>query len=193
MPWKPVTHEHLQRDADPRRGRAVADRDYRLRRRDERVDPLQAEAEAIRHSARWRKVRAVVLAREPLCRACLAHGVTTAAEDVDHVVALVDLLREGRRELAFALENLQPLCRPDHAAKSALERLAREAAGRPENAPHSASNARTTVASSDNQIGGGVVIPFGQMTAWSAPAVVSQNARVSEFSTHPPETPLDRA
>ena len=35
--------------------------------------------------ARWRVIRAQVLAREPLCRMCKAQGKITAASHVDHI------------------------------------------------------------------------------------------------------------
>lgn len=57
----------------------------------------------------WPKIRAQVLAEEPLCP-CGAR-----ATDVDHVVPL-------RRGGTHQRSNLQPLCKPCHASKSAKER-----------------------------------------------------------------------
>lgn len=59
--------------------------------------------------------RAAVLAAEPLCRACLARGVRTASDEVDHIVPLAAGGLDVRR-------NKQALCKPCHAAKSARER-----------------------------------------------------------------------
>jgi 5-methylcytosine-specific restriction enzyme A len=66
------------------------------------------------YGSRWRKLRTFVLAREPLCRACAADGRTKAATHVDHVKPKA----EGGTD---AVANLQPLCSPCHAAKSARE------------------------------------------------------------------------
>lgn len=62
-------------------------------------------------SARWRGLRLIVLAREPLCRACGA----AAATDVDHVAPVA-----SAEDPAFWREaNLQPLCHSCHARKTA--------------------------------------------------------------------------
>ncbi len=52
-----------------------------------------------------------------MCEDCKRHGVTRAAEQVDHIVPLKD-----RPDLAFEPSNLQALCVPCHARKSAKER-----------------------------------------------------------------------
>lgn len=69
----------------------------------------------------WPKVRAAVLADEPLCRACRAAGRVTAATEVDHVVP---------RSQGGATErtNLAAICGPCHRAKT--QREAREARAR---------------------------------------------------------------
>ena len=54
--------------------------------------------------AAWRKLRAHVLAAEPLCRHCTARGLTVIATEVDH--------RNGPSD--NRLESLQPLCKPCH-------------------------------------------------------------------------------
>ncbi|HEL3259255.1 HNH endonuclease signature motif containing protein [Stenotrophomonas maltophilia] len=60
----------------------------------------------------WRRIRAVVLAREPLCRCCAGQGRVRAATEVDHIDG-----DDGNN----ADSNLQPLCRPCHSAKTARE------------------------------------------------------------------------
>lgn len=59
--------------------------------------------------------RAAVLREEPLCRLCLARGISRASERVDHI-----------RPLAWggsdARANKQGLCKPCHDEKSAAER-----------------------------------------------------------------------
>jgi 5-methylcytosine-specific restriction protein A len=64
--------------------------------------------------SRWAKLRAWVLSREPLCRACDAAGTVRAAEEVDHVVPL--FMGGSNSE-----DNLQPLCKACHLAKSIEE------------------------------------------------------------------------
>lgn len=60
----------------------------------------------------WRKLREIVLAREPLCRACRSRGHVTAAAEVDHITPKA----LGGTD---AETNLQPLCAPCHRAKTA--------------------------------------------------------------------------
>ena len=67
------------------------------------------------YGATWQKLRAYVLASEPLCRECQATGRVTPATDVDHVRPKA----EGGTD---AVENLQPLCRSHHIAKTKRER-----------------------------------------------------------------------
>lgn len=61
---------------------------------------------------RWKRVRARQLAREPLCRACRAMGEVTAAEHVDHIVAIAD------GGAPFDPGNLQSLCPSHHSLKT---------------------------------------------------------------------------
>ena len=58
--------------------------------------------------AAWRKLRAVVLSSEPLCRHCTARGLTVPATEVDH--------RNGPAD--NRLESLQPLCKPCHSVQT---------------------------------------------------------------------------
>lgn len=79
--------------------------------------PEQREADRRRSSARWQRLRRIVLTREPTCRLCRAEGRTELATQVDHIEPI-----QRRPELAFVEANLQPLCRACHDAKSARER-----------------------------------------------------------------------
>jgi 5-methylcytosine-specific restriction protein A len=67
----------------------------------------------------WRKLRRVVLATEPLCRACRAADRIEAAHEVDHVIPI------GAGGDRLDIANLQPLCASCHRAKSATESRAR--------------------------------------------------------------------
>jgi 5-methylcytosine-specific restriction protein A len=62
----------------------------------------------------WSRLRAHVLSSHPLCAHCRREGRVSAATDVDHIVPL---WRGGSNDLA----NLQPLCGPCHAVKTAGE------------------------------------------------------------------------
>lgn len=102
--------------------RAVAgkpDRRLERRRYDSRrdQDPRLAFAAKVRGSGRWQAARAIVMARQPLCVSCLERGLTTQADDVDHVLGLAE-----RPDLAFEVSNLAPLCRPCHVKKEAKVR-----------------------------------------------------------------------
>lgn len=59
--------------------------------------------------------RAQVLDEEPLCRVCLAAGVTSASVVVDHIKRLADGGSDER-------SNKQGLCKPCHDDKSAAEK-----------------------------------------------------------------------
>lgn len=66
------------------------------------------------YDAEYKRVRAQVVAEEPLCRACLANGHVTPGEHVDHIIPIA----EGG---THARTNLQRLCIPCHKAKTARE------------------------------------------------------------------------
>jgi 5-methylcytosine-specific restriction protein A len=108
MPWRPKRLSDL-------RGRKDRDADYRRRRM---ADPALAEAERIRNSGRWRWLRRVKLARDPLCEDCLERDRTEAASQVHHMEPIV-----RRPDLAFEMENLRSLCTTCHARREAEERM----------------------------------------------------------------------
>lgn len=66
-------------------------------------------------SAVWRRLRALVL-RDPFDAVCRVVGCGRMSEQVDHVIP-----RRARPELQLVRANLQGLCQPHHAAKSAAE------------------------------------------------------------------------
>jgi 5-methylcytosine-specific restriction protein A len=110
MPWKPPSHSELLRK---RQGRKATDAEYEARRRQ---DPALAEAQRLRSSMRWRKVRAIKLKRDPLCEDCLEHDVTRPATQVHHMKGLAP-----HPELAFTMSNLRSLCTTCHAKREARE------------------------------------------------------------------------
>ena len=95
-------------------GRQAADANYAFARE---FDPAALRAHKSRHNRRWRKVRALVLAANPLCAdpygVHAAAGVPVVGRDVDHVVKLQDA-----PERAYDLSNLQVLCSFCHSKKT---------------------------------------------------------------------------
>lgn len=71
-------------------------------------------ASARGYDAHWRKLRLLVLAEEPLCRPCREAGRVTAAEHVDHNLALE---KGGTNDRS----NLVPMCHSCHSAKTVRE------------------------------------------------------------------------
>jgi 5-methylcytosine-specific restriction protein A len=61
---------------------------------------------------RWRKLRASVLASEPLCRACRTMNRTTPATQVDHITPI------SAGGEAYDRANLQSLCASCHSKKT---------------------------------------------------------------------------
>jgi len=66
------------------------------------------------YGADWRKVRALVLAEEPLCRLCSEAGRVEAATEVDHIEPFHGLHDPRRLDPA----NLRPLCGPCHRSRT---------------------------------------------------------------------------
>ena len=105
MPWRPATHHALT-------GRSVHDKHYDAQRQD-------SIATQVRNSARWQRLRAMVLDTQPLCGdPILLHpGRVVPATQVDHIQPIAD-----RPDLAFTVSNLQSLCTGCHGQKTAMER-----------------------------------------------------------------------
>jgi 5-methylcytosine-specific restriction enzyme A len=73
------------------------------------------------NTARWQRLRLVVLGSEPMCRYCAEQGRTTPAVDVDHIVPV-----KQDPSMAFDSANCQPLCEACHdGAKQGEERTGR--------------------------------------------------------------------
>jgi 5-methylcytosine-specific restriction protein A len=66
------------------------------------------------HTARWHRLRALVLREEPLCRAHLAKGETRDTAVADHIKP-----HRGDARLMWDRANLQGLCKDCHDAKTA--------------------------------------------------------------------------
>jgi 5-methylcytosine-specific restriction protein A len=80
------------------------------------LDRQRPSAAARGYGARWRRARAVYLARHPLCAACQAAGYIKPSTVVDHVVP-----HRGDPKLFWDEANWAALCKPCHDAKTARE------------------------------------------------------------------------
>lgn len=83
--------------------------DQHQRMRQARYNEQRGSSTAQGYGARWRKLRLLVLGRDPLCRTCQRASST----DVDHITP-------KRLDGTDTLENLQGLCGPCHARKTAV-------------------------------------------------------------------------
>lgn len=208
MPMKPRTHAQRLAAADPpRHGRRVADRDYNAARRAAGTD--SAELERLRSTNRWRRLRRLVLSREPLCRPCNALARTELAVAVDHIVPAAVVVASRGDGAFFDDTNLQPICSACHAAKTAAERGVRrvnsECARSQSRAPnvvvadrchadangatHSDLSAPTSRGSPDrpNEAGEGSI--SGGLTHYGGALPSPHSSRVSPGFELPPEPP----
>ncbi len=76
----------------------------------------KASRHARGYGSAWDRLRAAVLAAEPLCRNCSAAGERQAAVTVDHIVPKAEGGTDDRA-------NLQPLCGPCRVAKDRVDAL----------------------------------------------------------------------
>ena len=77
---------------------------------------VQRESDAWYRTKRWQAMRDYQLAKEPLCRECLAVGKLTPATECDHIIP-----HKGNELLFFDRKNLQSLCKKCHSRKTAAE------------------------------------------------------------------------
>lgn len=94
MPFKPLSHAQ--------------------RIRPKRLREKRRSSTKLGYGTQWRRLRAYLLNREPLCRECAENGHTELATDLDHIISKHDGGTDDP-------ENLQPLCKPCHSRKTALE------------------------------------------------------------------------
>jgi 5-methylcytosine-specific restriction protein A len=64
-------------------------------------------------TARWRRLRTLVLSEEPLCCDCIANGAIAASTDVDHQVP-----HRGDLDLFWSRGNLRGRCHSCHSKKT---------------------------------------------------------------------------
>ncbi len=77
-----------------------------------RYEQERGSAASRGYGARWRRIRIMVLAEEPLCRECAKQGRVEAAMDVHHLDGNVQNM---------AQENLEPLCHECHSRRTVEE------------------------------------------------------------------------
>lgn len=108
MPWASKVHDPLKNHR-----KAIARAKGREEYRHDVIGRMYLMPE-------WRDpvvgLRAMQLAREPLCRACRRRGRATAAKEVDHITP-----HKGNIDLFLDESNLQSLCKPCHSTKTATE------------------------------------------------------------------------
>lgn len=74
----------------------------------------------IYNTRRWKRLRELKLAEQPLCEVCLANGKVKQADDVHHVKSFVGLVDKAERlALAFDYDNLQSICKACHGKEHA--------------------------------------------------------------------------
>lgn len=74
------------------------------------MSPDKAEHDRFYHRAPWKRVRALQLQLEPLCRECRKVGKLTEATVVDHII---ERLKGGAD---YDMNNLRSVCAPCHNA-----------------------------------------------------------------------------
>ena len=104
MPFRPPIHQPLHATTA---GRKAAH------------DRWRGSAASRGYDAAWRKLRASKLAADPLCAWCLAEGILTAANTVDHIEPISE-----RPDLRMVWSNLRSGCKPCHDAHTARETAA---------------------------------------------------------------------
>jgi 5-methylcytosine-specific restriction endonuclease McrA len=81
------------------------------RRRARHADPERAPGLGRYNTVRWRRLREIVLDRDPVCKAC----DDRAASEADHIVPI------AKGGDVWSLDNLQGLCARCHAVKTRRE------------------------------------------------------------------------
>lgn len=76
---------------------------------------MEEERKKIYRSERWKRLRALKFANNPLCELCQKEGRTTPAEDIHHIVSFMTATDPGTRyQLAYDYDNLMSLCKQCH-------------------------------------------------------------------------------
>lgn len=84
--------------------------------RKKEFDTTRESAPKRGYGRRWQSLAKRVRQEEPLCRCCLALGITKATAEVDHIIP-----HKGDQTLFWDRGNLQGLCKSCHSRKTATE------------------------------------------------------------------------
>lgn len=84
------------------------------RERNQQIDNARPSAARRGYDSRWRRVRRMKLAMNPICEECKVNGIITAANEVDHITPLA---HGGTHHL----DNLRSLCKSCHSRKTMTE------------------------------------------------------------------------
>jgi 5-methylcytosine-specific restriction endonuclease McrA len=76
-----------------------------------RPGPIRGSSTERGYGAGWRRLRALVLAREPLCRECLKYNIIRPATEVHHIL-------KKNTGGSNKFDNLEPLCKSCHSKKT---------------------------------------------------------------------------
>lgn len=104
MPYRPPVHQPVNGGAGKRR---LAH------------DRWRGSAASRGYDAAWKRLRLSKLAADPLCWWCLAEGILTAADTVDHIEPITK-----RPDLRLVWSNLRSGCKACHDAHTARETAA---------------------------------------------------------------------
>lgn len=89
---------------------------YKPKRRYNRTgNSYDAERRKIYNSERWRRLRKIKFAADPLCEVCKKEGRITPAEDIHHIRSfMTGATPDQRYALAYDYDNLMSVCKKCH-------------------------------------------------------------------------------
>lgn len=75
---------------------------------------IDSERKKVYSSVRWRRLRALKFANNPLCELCEKKGIVSGAEDIHHITSFMVDDPDERYWLAYDYNNLMSLCKQCH-------------------------------------------------------------------------------
>ncbi|MDR1938330.1 MAG: HNH endonuclease [Tannerellaceae bacterium] len=85
------------------------------RKKNNKGNQYDKERRKIYNSERWRTVRRLKFATNPLCEICERNDLTVPAEDIHHITSFMSTDDpEARYHLAYDFDNLLSLCKVCH-------------------------------------------------------------------------------